>query len=252
MCVGAAGLGPPFLPAPPPLNASRVALFLDLDGTLAEIEPRPDGVVADPGCIRALRALGERMPGRVVLLTGRTLEDADRILEGAVTPAAAVHGLVRRLADGTVAKFRPAPELEQARETLARLAKGQRGLILEEKEASVALHYRQNPALAEAVRDAAALVARSTGLTVQEGSMVAEVRTVGPDKGDSLRAFMAELPSEGLVPIAVGDDLTDEHAFAAAEALGGYGILVGSRRESRARYGLPCVASVLAWLEEAA
>ena len=46
----------------------------------------------------------------------------------------------------------------------------------------------------------------------------------------------------------LGDDLTDEDGFRAAEALGGFGVLVGPPRETAARYGLPDVAAVLAWL----
>jgi len=48
----------------------------------------------------------------------------------------------------------------------------------------------------------------------------------------------------------VGDDLTDESAFAAAAELGGFGVLVGPPRETAARYGLPGVTAVLAWLEQ--
>jgi len=50
----------------------------------------------------------------------------------------------------------------------------------------------------------------------------------------------------------VGDDLTDEAGFRAAESLGGYGILVGPMRETAARYGLPDVSAVLDWLEAVA
>ena len=81
--------------------------------------------------------------------------------------------------------------------------------------------------------------------------MVAELRTPGPDKGDALAAFMAEPPFAGARPIFVGDDLTDEHGFAAAAALGGFGVLVGPARPTQARARLDDVEAVHAWLAAA-
>jgi trehalose 6-phosphate phosphatase len=63
---------------------------------------------------------------------------------------------------------------------------------------------------------------------------------------------MAEPDFAGARPLFVGDDLTDEHAFAAAAAMGGAGILVGAARDTAARWRLPDVASVIRWLDEAA
>ncbi|MFN3388507.1 MAG: trehalose-phosphatase, partial [Allosphingosinicella sp.] len=63
--------------------------------------------------------------------------------------------------------------------------------------------------------------------------------------------MMAEPPFAGARPVFVGDDLTDEHAFAAAADLGGAGILVGPARASAARYRLDDVAAVADWLGRA-
>jgi trehalose 6-phosphate phosphatase len=59
---------------------------------------------------------------------------------------------------------------------------------------------------------------------------------------------MASAPFAGRQPVMLGDDLTDEHAFAAAQRLGGFGVVVGRRRPSVARHALPDVGSVRAWL----
>ena len=82
--------------------------------------------------------------------------------------------------------------------------------------------------------------------------MVLELRPKGADKGDALRAFMAEPEFAGARPVFVGDDVTDEDAFEAAAALGGGGILVGPERASAAQWRLPDVSSVGRWLREAA
>lgn len=235
---------------PPVLDSGRVALFLDLDGTIAEIAPQP----GDVGPIKArtdlLRGLGARLDGRLAVLTGRTLEEADRILEGAVKTAAAVHGLVRRDPAGTVESVAPSPGIAAAREALRALADARPGLVLEEKELSLALHYRHAADSAEGVLDATRRVAEIHGLELQTGAMVSELRTPGPHKGDALRSLMGAPPFAGFVPVMIGDDLTDETAFAAAADLGGFGILVGPPRPTAARYRLDRVDDVLAWLSE--
>lgn len=239
------------LPHPPAYSASRTALFLDLDGTIAEIVALPSDVAPVASRTALLSRLGDRLDGRLAILTGRDLEDADRILEQSVTCIAAVHGLVRRRADGVVARH-PAVELDAARETLQALAKARKGLLLEDKGSSLALHYRQAPEAGEAVREAVQRIAASNGLRMLEGRMVAELRTPGPDKGDCLRAFMLEEEFAGAVPVMLGDDVTDEDAFQAAAELGGYGILVGAPRATRAQYALADVGAVFQWLEEVA
>jgi trehalose 6-phosphate phosphatase len=91
-------------------------------------------------------------------------------------------------------------------------------------------------------------LAEARGWSVQRGKMVAELRPTGATKGDALRAFMTEPKFRAARPLFVGDDLTDEHAFDAAAALGGAGILVGPPRETAARYRLESVRSVAEWL----
>jgi trehalose 6-phosphate phosphatase len=237
---------------PPALDLGKVALFLDLDGTLAEIALQPGDVAPTDRRTRLLRRLSEAAGCGVAVLTGRDLAEADRILDGSVAAMAAVHGLVRRSPDGAVRQVTPSPGLQVARLALASLANEVPGLLVEDKGSSVALHYRQAPGSEALVEEVAAGLVEVTDLVLQEGAMVFELRTPGPDKGDSLRAFMAEPPFAGCLPVMVGDDLTDEYAFAAAEALGGYGVLVGPARPTSARYRLPTVADVLDWLEQAA
>ena len=232
---------------PPPLDPSRTALFLDLDGTLAPIAQRPDAVGPSVGLTRLLREATRRLDGRLAVISGRSLEDIDRILEGAVVAAAAVHGLVRRNAKGAVLTLPPHPGLNFARASLDRLT-DRPGILLEDKRLGLAVHYRKAPEAEEAVLAVCRSIAATTGLVLQLGRMVAELRTPGADKGESVRAFMAEQPFAGSVPVFIGDDLTDEDGFAAAAALGGYGVLVGEERATSARHQLADVEAVLGWL----
>ncbi len=240
------------LPRPRPLRLAEAALFLDLDGTLAPIAARPQDVGPDPRRTSLLERLVQRLGGRLAVVSGRGLSDIDRILEGCVPAVAAVHGLIRREADGRIVKTPSHPALTRAALELKAFADGDPGLIVEEKAGlSVALHFRLAPERAEAARARVGAIALQTGLAMQDGDMVAELRTPGAHKGDSVRAFLAEPLFAGAQPVFVGDDITDEDGFEAAEALGGFGVVVGRDRSTMARFRLPDVEAALAWLEAA-
>jgi trehalose 6-phosphate phosphatase len=239
------------LPAPKLLPLDEAALFLDLDGTLAPIAARPQDVRPDARRNGLMRRLVEAMHGRLAVVSGRTLVDVDRILENRVTAVAAVHGLVRREPDGTIHEADPHPALPMAARLFREFAARDSGLIVEEKGLSVALHYRLARPQTEAARHFVAEVAAETGLTRQEGDMVEELRTPGPTKGDSVNSFLAQAPFRGRTPVFIGDDATDEHGFEAVAAAGGFGVLVGPGRETRASFRLDGVEQVLTWLEAA-
>lgn len=241
----------PFAETRPPLpRADETALFLDLDGTLAAIEPRPESVRADARRTDLVRRLVARFQGRVAILSGRPLADIDRILEGAVVSVAGVHGLERRTSEGRIERIAPHPALGRVEETLESFARGQRGLLVESKPQAIALHYRGHPPAEDACLDIAHRLAAVHELGVQEGHMVVELRTPGPDKGDSVRAFMTEALFHDAMPVAIGDDLTDEHAFEAVLDHQGWGVLVGPPRPTSALYGLRDPEAVMAWLED--
>jgi trehalose 6-phosphate phosphatase len=227
------------------------ALFLDLDGTLAPIEARPDDVVFDARRAELVARLERLMGGALAVISGRGLADVDRILGGAPACVGAVHGLVRRSPAGGLVQAAPSPRLKEARLELRALVEAWPGLLLEDKELSVAVHYRAAPEAEEAVKAAAARLAGRTGLQLQAGTMVCELRTPGGGKGEALRAFMREQPFAGRRPVMVGDDLTDEDAFAAAAAASGFGVLVGPARPTAAHYRLESVEAVGAWLAAA-
>lgn len=236
---------------PAALSLERTALFLDLDGTLAPIASRPQDVKPNPRVTRLIERLHAGLEGRLAVLSGRTLADVDRILEQRVKAVASVHGLIRRTGDGEILDRAPHPELGVAHEAFHEFAQRDSGLIVEDKGHSVALHYRLAPGFADEALELAQALAGRTGLLLQPGHMVVELRTPGPSKGDSLRQFMAGPPFSGSIPVFVGDDLTDEPAFRAAATLGGFGVLVGPARPTAARWRMADVNAVLAWLEAA-
>jgi len=236
------------LPKPPAL-LRRPALFLDLDGVLAPLAPTPDAVIPDARRTAVLKSLAERLGGRVAIVSGRTIAEIDRIAETALTPASGVHGLERRRADGSLTRAAANPAVRDAVAAFERFAETRPGTIVEDKAVSAGLHFRGAPGEAGAAEALAEQLADETGLTLQAGHLVIELKTPGTDKGTALTAFMAEAPFKGSTPVMLGDDLTDEDGFRAAAALGGFGVLVGPPRETAACCGLPDVDAVLAWLE---
>lgn len=239
---------PPHLP-PPPVALSRPALFLDMDGVLAPLAATPDAVVPDPRRTAVIRAVAERLGGRVAIISGRTIAEIDRIAENAAASASGVHGLERRRADGSLDRAEADPAVRDAVAAFHDFAQTRPGVIVEDKAVSAGLHYRQAQDESGAVAALAERLAGETGLSLQAGHLVVELKTPGTDKGTALTAFMGEAPFAGAVPVMLGDDLTDEDGFRAAAALGGFGVLVGPARETAARYGLPDVDAVLAWLD---
>jgi|SRR5579859_6728572 len=240
------------LPAPRPLLLHETALFLDLDGTLAPLAARPQDVRPLARRTVLLDRLAGELGGRLAVVSGRTLKDIDRILEDRVAAVAAVHGLVRREPDGRICKVEPHPGLDVAIGGFQSFASDDPGLIVEVKsDVSVALHFRQAPRLAGAAKALARTLAAQTGLALQDGDMVQELRAPGPDKGDSVRAFMSQSPFVGAWPVFVGDDETDEKGFSAARDLGGIGVIVGSMRKTAAQFRLADVEAALRWLEAA-
>jgi trehalose 6-phosphate phosphatase len=238
---------------PPPLSRfAPAALFLDFDGTLVELAESPGAIAVPPGLPPLLDRLSERLDGRLAIVSGRAVDDLRSHLGGCAAILSGSHGAELRYSDGRSIPVSAPPGLAEARESIRRFAAGGEGLLVEDKPAGVALHYRLAPERAEEADSFLEALAERSGLALQRGKMVAELRPQGSDKGEALRRLMGEPPFAGARPVFVGDDLTDEDAFRAAASLGGEGVLVGPSRPSAARWRLEGVAAVTGWLESAA
>jgi len=235
----------------PPAAQGTWAYFLDVDGTLLDLAPQPSSVSLPAARRGILQGLIRATGGAVALVSGRRVEDLDRIFGGLVVPAAGVHGLQRRDAAGRMNRavsMAPAA-VDAVREAFRDLGAAGGGLLLEDKGASIAVHYRQAPHLGGAVGEAAdALCARFPELVRVNGKMVVELKADGAHKGDAVRAFLHEPPFAGRRPVYVGDDVTDEDAFKAVNGLGGVSLRVGAAQDTAAAYVLDDVPRLYRWL----
>lgn len=235
--------------APPPLHVQEHALFLDLDGTLLEIQERPHAVYASPALRTLLRNTSDRMSSALAIVTGRSLGDLDDIIEGAVDHAAGVHGFEILRAGRISRDAIELTQLAEARTDVRRLLQQHElSALIEDKYASLALHYRHIPQAEETIQRLAKDIAAKRGLRVLQGKMVVELIATARTKGYAVTVLMAAPPFSGRTPIAIGDDRTDEDAFAAAKRMGGFGVLVGEPRGTNADYLLPDPTAVAAWL----
>ncbi|MCG8440744.1 MAG: trehalose-phosphatase [Caulobacterales bacterium] len=228
----------------------RDALFLDFDGTLAELGPDPDAVTLPDATLTALQQVFDRLGGAMAVISGRDIRDlALRTPRGLWRVGG--HGL-DRVAPGEdpPAEAPSAPPVLTA--ALEAIAAGNEGVRLERKGRVLTLHYRAAPQCEEACLAAVLqAVAREDGYVSERGKMVVEAKPVEAEKGAALTRLMGEPPFAGRRPLMIGDDVTDESAFAAALALGGRAVKVG-RGASCARERVESPQTVRAWLEEEA
>jgi trehalose 6-phosphate phosphatase len=234
----------------PPKPRADWAYFVDLDGTLLDIAPTPADVRLDAEVRTLLAELSDFASGAVALISGRSISDISALLTEPCLPVAGQHGLERRDALGRVTVHGGKPNgLQHAAKRLEREVEKRRGLLLEQKGLSVALHYRAVPELASHVHTLMRSLCAELGpeYVLQEGKRVVELKPAGKDKGVAVLEFLEEPPFRGRTPVFLGDDATDEYAFAVVNEVNGYSIKVGPG-ETVARWWLEDVAAVRHWL----
>jgi len=241
---------------PPPLDR-EAALFLDVDGTLLDIAPRPELVRIPAGLPQLLDRLGRERGGALALVSGRPLRDIDHLFRPWAGAAAGLHGAERRRANGDRASRREseadaaaARALAELRPRLAELTRAIPSTWLEDKGGTLALHYRSVPERQPELRQMteALLADHPDHLRLIDGKMVLEFQPRHHGKDAAIAAFLAEPPFSGRCPVFVGDDTTDEDGFAEVNRHGGWSVRVGSPAPTAAIYSLPSVAAVHAWL----
>jgi len=202
-------------------------LFLDLDGTLLDLAPTPTSVVIPDGLVDDLRRLRDRLGGAVAIVTGRPLEDVDRMLAPLRLPVAGNHGASARLPDGTTQTLAPVALLPPDWLPRAQAAcTPWPGTLVEPKPYSLALHYRLAPDRERDILDLAAVLAaeRPEDYEILKAHYAYELRPRQASKGLALERLMELAPFNGRVPVFIGDDVTDESGREAARRLGGIGL----------------------------
>lgn len=224
-----------------PIDFSDLAqwsFFFDLDGTLLDIAPSPDGVTPAEGLQSALEKLDQCTSGALAIVSGRSVDFVDRLFPGYRFSVAGLHGAQVRQASATGGCSNPSamtlPEgFHRGREFAKQAAVDLPGVFFENKGGAFALHYRMAPEREADVRRIMRVAdsLATPGYALQEGKFVIELKPSGSDKGMAVRKFMDAEPFRGRRPFAAGDDFTDETMFAAVNEMGGLSLRVGSPLE---------------------
>lgn len=214
------------------LRPQEIALFLDVDGTLLDLAPRPDAVEVPLSLVEALAMAERRLGGAIALVSGRPIGELDRLFAPLRLRAGGVHGAeIRDSPDGPVRLLTQRRLPERAWSELVRLLDAFPGTLAENKGVSFAVHYRgAGPVAAELASSLCRFMERfaEVGLELVAGLDVFEVRLGGFDKGRAIGSFMARRPFTGRYPVFIADDEMDRAGFEAAIALGGLAFSVGT------------------------
>jgi trehalose 6-phosphate phosphatase len=239
----------------PSTNLRDIAILLDIDGTILDIAPTPDAVTVPASLRRTLARLSRATGGALALVSGRSLADIDILFVPLRLPAIGGHGAeLRPSANGEMESEHARPLNGGVRDRLAELAVAAPGVLVEDKGYSLAVHYRLAPEQEGRVKEAVAAIKADwpkEPIEVLPGKAVVEIKPAGFHKGAAIRQLMRHKPFAGRRPVFVGDDTTDESAFAVMPEFNGLGFSVGRA----ARGTVHCFAApsdVRRWLERLA
>jgi trehalose 6-phosphate phosphatase len=213
-----------------PIDVARVAVLLDVDGTIVDVAATPQGVVVPSSLLRTLGALHARTDGALALVSGRLVENLDHLFMPLVLPSVGGHGVELR-SSACAPLHRRVVELSPTvkKQVVAAAAIDPR-IIVEDKGSSLAVHFRLAPDQAQLIKNKiAAIVDRASAekLEILCGKAVIEIKPQAFNKGTAVRELMRIPPFANRTPLFIGDDVTDESVFAILPELGGIGYSVG-------------------------
>lgn len=209
-------------------DPASTAWFLDVDGTLVDLAPTPDGVTVPATLPSLLERLSTVTSGALALVSGRALADLEALLPGVGVTMAGDHGAVVRFADGGkrwLSRRRPLPRplVREIQNDLGQLP----GVLVEDKQTCLTVHYRQAPGSRDQLRRVLeAMAARCGTHELTTAHMAFELRPRGGGKGVAVARLMQTPPFRGRRPVFIGDDVTDEDGIRAALLFGGVGLRV--------------------------
>ena len=197
--------------------ARRRILFLDYDGTLRNFVDKPDEAKPDRELLDLVKKLGEQKNTRVVIISGRDKETLGTWWENVPVELIAEHGVwLRPLnSEWQLRENLNNSWMNTIRPVLETFVDRTPGTFIEEKNYSLAWHYRQaKPELGEVRANELSTVLRDLvsnhGLSVLQGNKVLEIKNSGVNKGKAANRLLVEKYD---FIFAIGDDWTDEYLF---------------------------------------
>ena len=207
------------------LAGQDYALFLDIDGTLAEFTLDPKDTVIPKTTLMLLQQI-QACGVPIAVVTGRSLSEARQLLSPLDLPIAATHGLEMAFnntqhvghdenLNSAINSDIDISELTAIKQAVIRACQSQEDLLIEDKPYSIALHYRQHPKQADlAFSIMTAIVKSYAHWSLKPGKYVWEIVPKGADKGLAILTLLERMQADNeLCAIFIGDDMTDEAGF---------------------------------------
>ncbi len=239
------------------LDGKKAAVFLDYDGTLTPIVERPEDAILADDMREVIKNLSERCT--VAIVSGRDRADVEERVGLDNLFFAGSHGFDIKGPDGFEKVHEEGEHiiglLDEVERDLIDELQNIKGAQVERKKFSVATHYRRvDDENVSRVKDAVdEILTKYDSLKKSGGKKVIEIQpAIDWHKGKAVRWLLdaLDLKNESVVPIYIGDDLTDENAFREIKT-DGIGILVAEeKKKSDARYVLGDTDAVRAFLKK--
>jgi len=238
------------------LQGKKPAVFLDYDGCLSPIVKDPDKAILAQQMRKALQQLAEVC--FVAIVSGRDRANVEQLVQLDNLYYAGSHGFdisgpdnLNTEPGGAKAAL---PALEEAHKVLTERLKDISGVLVERKRYAIAVHYRNVPEnqVNQLLQITDEVIARHPELKKGPGKKIMELKpNLDWHKGKAVEWLLEEmdLNQPSIIPLYIGDDLTDEDAFATLQGHG-IGIMVGEHDEqTAAEYRLEDVEEVQTFLE---
>jgi trehalose 6-phosphate phosphatase len=240
---------PSTVPTPSEFSVARDAFLLDIDGTLLDIAATPEAVHVPAMLKASLAILQQSTAGAVALVSGRPLSTIDRLFAPLRLSAVGCHGAEWRKTPRDNVELRARPLTAEIKDALLHAVADFPEIRTEDKGYTLAFHYRAAPERKSLLerRLSAKIAPHGSELCLLQGKSVFEVKPCAFDKGEAISALMRVPPFADRRPVFVGDDHTDDYAFAVVRRMGGVGISVG-RRSADAERMFPAPYAVRSWL----
>ena len=224
------------------------AVFIDFDGTLADLQDDAETVWLADGMAPVLEACADRLNGALAIISGRDVDDLSSRVPQSLWRFGN-HGL-RALAPGESSAGNIVAAPDHLIGTLSEIASRYPGVRVEPKGPVIAVHYRAAPIVEKELGVALSQAIQPfSGYSLQHGKMVYEAKPAAANKGACLLKAIQGKPFAKRRPVMIGDDTTDEDAFIAAQGAGGIAVKIG-KGKTAARHHLPAVDDVHALLRE--
>ncbi len=228
-----------------PKDIQQISLFLDVDGTLYDIENSPSLIKPCFRLQKKLHTIRNRLGGALGLISGRSLDDLDRIFDTNKIPVAGNHGAQLRDALRTKEYQADTVNIKEIAHKIRGLLNEEKNIEIENKGSNLTVHFRNSTIdRKEIYKIIIELVKYEPKLTFLKGKEVLEVKPLNHNKGTAISYFMRTKPFIKRRPIFIGDDVSDEDGFETVNKKGGWSVRVGNHKRSKANFFLPNVKSV--------